>query len=271
MFDEFAYLGPQEDPSAEEESEFEEAPPEYRKHFDNRDELCQYIRDISGPDVFCWFSGGKDSIACYLQLQKFFDRIHLCYGFGTWPIFDFIEDKLKEFEDRWQTKIWRVPYFFIFRGIVNDIYQPPSRRRVGERCFTNRDLWSDESLSIQEVKDWLDLPDAFHGIGFRSNDSFVRRSTISKNGSVYYDDRRFFPVFDMGKKELLDLIEEAGIKLPVDYRMFNRSWDGFDYLYITEIKEHFPKDYETILRNYPLAKAEIKRVEFEHARRISRR
>jgi hypothetical protein len=57
----------------------------------------------------------------------------------------------------------------------------------------------------------------------------------------------------------MDAISEAGVDLPPDYALFNRSFDGLDVRILREIKRAYPADYATILRWFPLADLELAR------------
>lgn len=74
--------------------------------------------------------------------------------------------------------------------------------------------------------------------------------------------RYFYPCWDWKKERLLEELGRANIKLPVDYRVFGRSFDGLDLRFLVKIREHFPRDYRTILDWFPLVDMEIARYEF---------
>lgn len=46
-------------------------------------------------------------------------------------------------------------------------------------------------------------------------------------------------------------------QLPVDYKLFGRTFDGIDYRFLKPIKENFPRDYEKIITWFPLAELEL--------------
>jgi hypothetical protein len=57
----------------------------------------------------------------------------------------------------------------------------------------------------------------------------------------------------MLKDDLIALLEQHRIKLPVDYELFGRSFDGTDHRFLTPLKKHRPADYQRILEWFPLA------------------
>ena len=75
-------------------------------------------------------------------------------------------------------------------------------------------------------------------------DSPMRRIGIKTHGAINHNDKRFYPVYDWNKERLLNEIDAAGVKLPVDYELFGRTFDGLDYRFLKPISERFPEDYE---------------------------
>jgi hypothetical protein len=52
-------------------------------------------------------------------------------------------------------------------------------------------------------------------------------------------------------------IERYGVKLPIDYELFGRSFDGIDYRFAKPLRERLPEDYERIKFWFPLIDVEI--------------
>ena len=52
-------------------------------------------------------------------------------------------------------------------------------------------------------------------------------------------------------------LRPRGLKLPIDYKWFGRSFDGIDYRFISKLRLHSPEDYERILEWFPLADLDI--------------
>ena len=90
-------------------------------------------------------------------------------------------------------------------------------------------------------------------------DSPMRRIGIKTHGAINHNQKKFFPVYDWRKADLIAAIDDARVKLPVDYKLFGRTFDGIDYRFLKPIKEHFPRDYERIITWYPLAELELYR------------
>ena len=115
------------------------------------------------------------------------------------------------------------------------------------------------------IKDDLGLDEnIMTAIGVRSADSLNRWRTINKYGAVNEKRKTFYPVYDWNMERLVNEIKDSGIKLPVDYKIWGKSFDGLDYRFIRPLKDHFPDDYEKLKELFPLIDTEIKRYEFQN-------
>ena len=74
----------------------------------NSDELTAEMARVTGKEVILMFSMGKESIACYYQLKKHFEKVHLVYKY-LYPNLSFIQDSIHYFEDKWGEKIHQIP------------------------------------------------------------------------------------------------------------------------------------------------------------------
>ena len=89
----------------------------------------------------------------------------------------------------------------------------------------------------------------------------MRRSAVNQYGPINWKRNTFWPVWDMYKDELISLIEASQVRLPIDYKLFGRSFDGIDYRFTKPIRDNLPEDYQRILDWFPLAHLDIYRYE----------
>ena len=171
----------------------------------------------------------------------------------------FIEESLQYFEDWFQTRIIRLPHISFYRMIGAALFQTPERldsiRRLGwDQCihFTYNDVrrWLAEDLGWDEATTWT-------ANGVRAADSPLRRIHLVKNQGKNFSSKQFYPVFDMLKADVMGIIKRHGIKLPVDYEMFGRSFDGIDYRFVGPLRKHRPQDFEVVRFWFPLIEVEI--------------
>lgn len=225
--------------------------------YTNSAELCAGMAAECDTAILA-FSTGKDSIAAWLQLRKYFKRIVPYYCYFV-PGLQFVEDSLRYYEDFFGCHIYRIPHRSFFRFMRYGIYQPPHRLHILEKDTVDDNTYND-TLIGEIIRNCGRLPEsAYVAAGVRMADSPYRRIAIVSHGAINHNAKRFYPVYDWKKEDLLNAFDEAGVKLPVDYRMFGRTFDGLDYRFLQPLREWFPEDYKRVLEWYPFADLEIAR------------
>ena len=205
------------------------------------------------------FSCGKDSIGAWLECRKHFPHIVPYYMYLV-PDLEFVEASIRYYEEWFGCRIIRVPHPSLYRMLNRCVFQPPEHRAVIERAELAHIEYSDVQDAIRA---YLGLGDeCLTASGVRAVDSPYRMISLRKNGAISEKNLQFFPVWDWNKARLVEEIRAAGVKLPVDYRLFGRSFDGIDHRFLLPIREHFPRDYARILKWFPLAELEIVRIDY---------
>lgn len=230
------------------------------KRAENSEQVIQQIRSVT-PDTLLAFSCGKDSIASWLAIREHFDNIVPFYMYLIPGNLSFIEESLQYYEDFFDTKIVRMPHDSLYRMLNGMTFQPPERLRFMQRLDLQEPNREDTAYAVAYDND-LDPDEVFTAIGVRQNDSIQRRLAIQKHGAINATQRHYYPVYDWSKQRLIDEIKKAGVKLPVDYNLFGRSFDGLDLRFIFQIKKNYPLDYQKILEWFPMVEVEIYRYEF---------
>ena len=222
------------------------------------EELCEQMAAECDTAILA-FSTGKDSIAAWLQMRKYFKRIvpYYCY---VVPGLQFVERNLEYYEDFFGCHIYRLPHRSFFRMLGGYMDQPPKRANViYEAKLPTEQTYNDDTIG-DIIRRCENLPDAAYiGTGVRMADSPFRRVGIMTHGAVNHNAKRFYPVYDWKKDDLIRAFDDAKIKLPIDYRMFGRTFDGLDYRFLKPLQEWFPEDYDRILEWFPFAEVEIAR------------
>lgn len=210
--------------------------------------------------VMIAFSCGKDSIAAWLSIREHFETIIPFYMYLV-PGLEFVEKSLTYYEEYFDTKIIRVPHPSLYRMLNALVWQPQERIRVIEAArLPNFDY--DKLGNI--IKKELGLPKGtYTASGVRAADSPIRRTAMNQHGPINLKRHYFYPVWDMYKDELIELVKKADIGLPIDYEWFGRSFDGIDYRFLAPLREHAPQDFATIAEWFPLIELEIIRYETE--------
>lgn len=227
------------------------------------EEIRQKLKAENRP-VCVAFSGGKDCIAATLALMEEGIEVvpaHLYLIPGREPntAIGFVEDSLNRLEDQLGVEIFRYPHPSLYRWLTNYIFQPPERvatiAAARFKAISYETLWS-------AIVDDLELaPDTWIADGVRASDSIVRRASIKRHGAMKPKSHKVSPIYDWLQGSVYDYINLHNIDLPIDYQLFDRSFDGLDYRFVKPIKENLPEDYAQIKEWFPLIDLEILRNE----------
>lgn len=228
-----------------------------RMEYSTSDELCEQMARECDTAILA-FSTGKDSIAAWLQMRRYFKRIIPYYCYSV-PGLEFVEKSLCYYEDFFGTHIYRLPHRSFYRWIRGMVFQtPPNVTKIEALDLPGEEY--DDAMIGELIRGIAKLPDgAYVGTGVRMADSPMRRVGLKTHGCINHNLKRFYPVYDWKKADLLREFDKSGVKLPPDYRLFGRTFDGIDYRFLAPIKENYPRDYEKILAYFPLAELEIMR------------
>lgn len=222
--------------------------------FATSEELCASVAEESNGTAILAFSCGKDAIGSWLQMRRHFTKIVPVYLYLI-PDLHFVKESLAYYEEFFGTPIYTLPHPSLYRWLNAAMWQSPDRiRKIAEANLPNfefQDVW-------QMVREDFGLEDsALAGVGVRSADSIIRRTSIKQYGPVNRKKKEFFPIFDWNKARLLQELRDSGVRLPVDYQWFGRSFDGLDARFLAPLKEHAPDDYARVLEWVPLADIDI--------------
>ena len=209
------------------------------------------------------FSTGKDAVAAWLAIREHFDCVHPYYLYLV-PGLEFVEESLAYYEQFFGEKITRLPHPSLHRMLNNLAFQPPERCAVIEQAGLPEFDYTDSCRAIIEDKGLQKGLLAADGV--RAADSPMRRIAIKTHGPISAKQGKYHCVWDWKKQDLIDCFRKHGVKLPVDYKLFGRSFDGLDLRFLLPLKKHRPADYRKVLEWFPLAELEIFRWESSHGK-----
>lgn len=216
------------------------------------------LRSVGHKDVFLGFSCGKDSLAAWIRLRDFGFTVHPWYQYYI-PNLEFVEDNLTYYENKFKTKIVRLPHPNFYRWIHSDVFQTHTTSKIIDAIGVP-DVTSEEIRKFMLSHTKLPIK-TFSAYGTSAFDSVARYIFFKKLGPISYKGQKLYPLFDFKKSDVTRLLEKSKIKLPSDYRYFKRSFEGPRIEFLPAIKKHFPNDYKKILQWYPLCELEIARYE----------
>ena len=243
-------------------------PDPIKRHHEDSDALCRYMRERTGPTVFLAFSRGKDAVGAWLQLRRYFENIipvHQDSVPGGMPIEN---EMIPYYEGFFDTKIERFTHWGHWKWLTYGVFATPEmtarldpvRDAIWLACRAN--MYGRVYTGLRKKHG---CPDAWVATGVRASDSQRRALSIRVNGPVTPrlkdGDSTFLPVFDWSVERLDDEITEAGVKLPRDYDLFGCTFDGIDVKWSIPIRKHCPEDWAELLKWHPLLPAVLVRLE----------
>jgi len=232
--------------------------------YTSSDELCEKMAQECDTCLLA-FSLGKDSVASWLQCRKYFKHIIPFYKYNI-PNLEFVEENLQYYEDFFGQHIYRMPHPNLYAMLYGGVAQTPTTIQLidaDREAFPKPSDYTNEDVPdiIRVLKD---LPDyVYTAVGLRVSDSPMRRMNFKAHGAIIHNKQTFYPVYDWLKDRLLKEFDAAGIKLSSDYRLWNNSFDGISNKYISEIKKHYPRDFEKIKMFFPMVELDMMRRELK--------
>ena len=228
--------------------------------------LCKEISELSNGVCLLGFSRGKDSIAAWIILKKYFNRIipfHVC----SIPHLSFVDESLKYYEEYFNTPIERFLSGEITKALNFLWYQPIE----DEGEIDSLELWEYDNHNICDIlRKKHDLPSVWCAYGINASDSIDRRIYVNKYKGKIESRKSFYPCFDYKKTQILNIIKENNILLPKDYLISNRSLAGIPGIrHLEGIKEKFPNDFEKIKLWFPLIEVQIARNKFRESNSLT--
>lgn len=225
------------------------------------------------------FSRGKDTIAAFLWLRKFFHNI-IPFHIASIPHLSFIDRSLAYYENELGIKIHRLvsgdTRFQAFNLVMQRLEDeeplkkanPMYTLRTAKR-YDNNDL-SDVMRELYKKEHGKPMPDGgWVGFGISAYDSMFRRLRMTKKGGGLKEDagyrestKTFFPCYDWHPKDVMRTIEAVGLRLPDDYLLSNRTLAHIDHSQLPRLKKLFPQDFERVKAFFPFIEAYMARNEF---------
>lgn len=227
------------------------------------EEICRQVSEECQGKTLLSFSRGKDSIAAYIAIRDKFEEV-VPYHLFLVPGLEFVDESLAYYEKVMGRHIYNLPHPSLYLMFDELVFQSPGNAAV----LTAAGLPTFDYVLMHNLvaeAEGLDPLKVFSATGVRAADSPARRVAMITHGPINRTKRVFYPVWDWNKARLIEELTKSGIKLPVDYDLFGRSFDGLDLRFLYQIKHQRPSDYKRILEWFPLAESEIFRYEMTRA------
>ena len=207
-------------------------------------------------EVIVGFSGGKESIVTLDLCCRYFKKVKPFFMYIV-PNLSFQERTLQWYEKRYQLEITRLPHMDVSEFFHYGSFRPAD---LTFPIISINDIY--QYMRIQNDIWWI-------AAGERIDDSIVRRAMMKKSGSIDVQRGRFYPVSAWKKKEIMAYIKHHNLYLSQDSRLLGMSFRSLDGNELLMLKQHFPDDYQKVLRLYPFAGAGVKRAEEYGKKQVS--
>lgn len=202
------------------------------------------------------FSGGKDSLCAWLFLRQHFKNIVPFYMYRV-PNLPYVNKMLKGFEQYFGQRIYRLPNPDLYHYLRALMWQAPENCAVIEAADLPDPSYD---LLMALLREWLNIPDGtFCATGVRAVDNIERGMSVRQHGPINWRRRTWWPVWDMKKDDVIDMLDREGCPLSIEYFWFGHSLGGMDYRYLKGLKDNSPEDWKLVLEWFPLAELEIAR------------
>lgn len=212
----------------------------------------------TGETVLLAFSRGKDSIAAWLALRDAGIPVIPFHWEGV-PGMRFVRDDLDYWEQYFGVRIHVYPHPSFWRQLRNYVFQPPERYEVIEAMKIPR--WDVHGME-HRIRADLGLPAGTWVVdGNRASDTMARRTNITRMGYMRSTTGKASLIGDWRAAEVRAFIDHHGARLPIDYKIWGRSFDGLGHHYVRPLLDHLPADYEVVRDWFPLIDLELMRRE----------
>src|SRR5262249_48792680 len=142
------------------------------------------------------------------------------------PHMSFVDETMDYYERHlFKRKIRLVPHLGFLRWVRNHLYADPTQAAIVEAA-----RWP-EGLNILDIEDMLRESESFPetamiASGVRADDSPVRMMSIKRHGPITMSKKKWHPIWDWAKADVIEAITKAGLKLSAEYEWMPRSFSG---------------------------------------------
>ena len=205
--------------------------------------------------VVVMVSGGKDSLCTLDVCIKRFGRENVV-GALMYLVKDLDCEwqYVRKLEKRYGIEVVGVPHYELSRLLRDSVYRPVSVANQSIRLLKQ----SDTENFIREVTgvEWI-------AWGMRAADSIVRNAYLKRIQGVDQKQRRVYPIWTWKKPDVYGYLHARNLPVPKVTGGTKNFTGGvsLDPSCLVWMKEHFPGDYQKVLKVFPFAGAAVFRHE----------
>lgn len=208
-------------------------------------------------EVAVAFSCGKDAAACLELCSEWFERVAVFYMYYV-PDLSIHEKYLSFWEARLGDKlvgrrVIRLPHWNLGGYLGGAYFRDPLSPTTDTPRLKIRDI--EVEVAKQTGLTWF-------ANGMKKADSLERRAMLSQCNGVQLESHRFYPLAEWTNRSVTQYLRQRDIPLSPEYSVMGWSYNGIlEPSSLVALRDHFPEDYEKVIRRFPYAEAAVFRHE----------
>jgi hypothetical protein len=201
--------------------------------------------DLGEQPVVLAFSGGKDSLATACALSE--AGIDFQALFYDWLPGSHITSAIHQYEPL-VGKIHVLTHPCVAQRLNNGVWESRETRKIVSKA-NFAEYGYEGARSDKYFGQWC-------AIGVRAADSPSRRLAVGRGSAIQRNKKTFWPIAHWKIADVRSILDEYDVKLPVDYELFGRSFDGLGARYTAYLDEHDRRLMDAV---FPFWRADVAR------------
>lgn len=215
-------------------------------------ELRAELREDDYPTIVA-FSRGKDAIGAFLALKESGHDLR-AFHYDLVPGLSFVDESIDYFNRTLGIEILRLPHPSFYRWVQHHMWRPPHQLDAVEATDVFHADWTYEHAQTAARQKF---GDGWVATGVRAADSIQRLRAMRRHGPVNHKLLAYWAIFDWKVADLESAIRRHGVKLPIDYHWWNRTFDGLGYPYLSVMRRERPDDFAKCVEWFPFIELEM--------------
>ena len=217
-------------------------------NMDIESQLIAKLPELRKKQHILHWSCGADSIAAHIRMRREGIEPELVYMYYIDGL-PLAENYIKYYEKTMKCHVYKLPNPLFWTDFEGGMFQVPG---VGLPLYKYVGSlgWGSYTKKTYNAELAANYPDAMQAFGLRVTDGINRATQLKKYGPVLAD--KWYPVAAYGFHDVRDEINNAGIKLPLDYALFGMSFESPRYWMMPILRDHCPETYRMIFEYFPM-------------------
>ncbi len=195
------------------------------------------------------WSAGADSIAAHIRMRGWGIEPKLVYMYFIEDL-PLVNNYIAYYESKMKCHIYRLPNPLFWTMFEGGMLQRPA---VGNPLwrYVGTLGWGAYTKKTYNACLAENYPDHMQAFGLRVSDGINRAAMLKNKGPAVGNN--WYPCASFGFNDVKKTINEAGVKLPLDYAMWGMSFESPRWWMMPALKKECPATYKRILYYFPMA------------------